>query len=172
MTADSFTRIYDLHYPQVFRYVLARTRSRHEAEELTAEVFALALAGLRRRGAPLHLAGWLIGIASHVVSRFWRIRSLESPPPASDDVQDDPEELVLGRLDGEIVWRCVDALSAEHRQVVLLRIVAGLNARKVGGIMGKSAQAVRSLQWRALAALRRRWMEAQVDGRVSRAERP
>lgn len=173
MTAELFAGIYDAHYPRVFRYLLARTRSAQDAEELTAEVFALALEGLKRRGVPLHIGGWLIGIADHVACRYWRLRAAEDHPALSPgEPEEDPEELALGRLESQRLWRCLDALSAEHRQVLLLRIVAGLSAREVGQILGKTEQAVRSLQWRALAALRRQWMEAQVDGRVSRSERP
>lgn len=165
VTPEAFARMYDDHYPRVFRYLLARTHSAQEAEELTAEVFALALAGLKRR-SPLHIGSWLIGIADHVASRFWRTRSAVEPAVLPERPEEDPEELVLGKLDSQLVWQCVDALSAEHRHVLLLRVVAGLSAREVGTIMGKTEQAIRSLQWRALAALRRQWMEAQAHGRV------
>ncbi len=81
-------------------------------------------------------------------------------PEAGRAAEQDPEELVLGRLESAAIWGCVDALSPEHRQVLLLRIIAGLRAREVGELTGKTEEAVRSLQLRALKALRVLWKEA------------
>ena len=53
-------------------------------------------------------------------------------------------------------------LSQEHRQVLLLRIVAGLSAREVGELMGRTEDTVLRLQLRALKALREVWKEASA----------
>ncbi len=162
MDAETFARIYDSHYPRVFRYLLGRIRGRHEAEELTAEVFAAALEGLQRGRQPRHIGNWLVGIADHLASRFWRKRAVERDFDGDTAVIDvrDPEDVTMRQLDTEVLWRCLGALEPEHRQVLLLRIVAELPARQVGIIMGRSEEAVRSLQLRALRALRRHWTEA------------
>jgi RNA polymerase sigma-70 factor (ECF subfamily) len=160
MKAEGFAQIYDAHYPRVFRYLLARTRKLQEAEELAAEVFVVALEGLRRGAEPRHLGNWLVGIANHVASRFWREQAIKEPlSDASWAREEDPEELAIERLETQALWWCLDALSSEHRQVLLLRVIVGLSAREVGEVMGKTEEAIRSLQWRALKALRRRWME-------------
>ena len=80
--------------------------------------------------------------------------------PQSGWVQQDPEELAIGRIESAMLWDCINALSPEHRQVLLLRVVAGLRAREVGDIMDRTEEAVRSLQLRALSALRSLWKEA------------
>jgi RNA polymerase sigma-70 factor (ECF subfamily) len=170
MDTEAFSRIYDCHYPRVFRYLLWRTRRRHEAEELTAEVFVQALEGLAAGRDPRHMGRWLVGIADHLASRFWRKRAVEyhGTDGRPDLGTRDPEALTLERLEAKALWRCLDALEPEHRQVLLLRIVAGLPARQVGTVMGRSEEAVRSLQLRALKALRRLWMEVNADARLRR----
>jgi len=142
-------------------------RDRYAAEELAAEVFATALAAFQKGTEPRQVGSWLVGIADHMASRFWRHKRVEGAVvEAGPVVEEDPEELALGRLEGEVLWKCMDALSPEHRKVLLLRIVAGLSAREVGEIMEKTEEAIRSLQFRALAALRQLWKEAEVrDGR-------
>lgn len=168
MNSEAFAALYDVQYPRVFRYLLGRVRSGQAAEELTAEVFAVALASLQKGTQPRQVGSWLIGVADHLASRYWRQRKAQDPPvvahrPAAEET--DPEELAIGRLESGRLWDCVDALSPEHRQVLLLRIVAGLSAREVGEIMNRTEEAVRSLQLRALAALRRIWKEAEArDG--------
>jgi RNA polymerase sigma-70 factor, ECF subfamily len=167
MDREEFAGLYDVHYPRVFRYLLWRLRNRDSAEELTAEVFATALTALQKGAVPKQVGSWLIGIADHLASRsFRKQRSEEAIAEQTPAVEADPEELVLGRLESGIVWRCVDALSPEHRQVLLLRVVAGLSAREVGELTGRTEEAVRSLQLRALQAFRMRWKEAETGARL------
>ena len=173
MDAAAFARIYDAHYPRVFRYLLGRIRSPQEAEELAAEVFATALESLERGAVPRNVGSWLVGIADHLASHYWRSRVPEHALVESQlNIEEDPEELAIGRMESKILWQCLDALNQEHRKALLLRIVAGLSAREVGEIMGRTEQAVRSLQFRALSALRRHWMEAEQGERLPRTPSP
>jgi RNA polymerase sigma-70 factor, ECF subfamily len=161
VNGEDFARLYDVQYPRVFRYLLWRLRDRDAAEELAAEVFALGLTALRKGTEPRHVGSWLVGIADHLASRSLRRERTERMIEASPAATQDPEEVVLERLERNMIWRCVDALSPDHQQVLLLRVVAGLSAREVGELMGKSEEAVRSLQLRALQALRGLWKEAE-----------
>jgi RNA polymerase sigma-70 factor, ECF subfamily len=161
LSSQAFGDLYDTHYPRVFRFLVGRLRSAQIAEELTAEVFAIALAALRKGTQPRQIGSWLVGVADHLASRHWRRRKVEERnPPQSVAEEEDPEELAIGRLESAMLWDCVNALSPEHRQVLLLRVVAGLRAREVGDIMNRTEEAVRSLQLRALSALRSLWKEA------------
>jgi len=47
-------------------------------------------------------------------------------------------------------------LTPEQRQVIVLKFIEGFDNRSVGRIMGRSEGAIKSLQHRALGALRRR----------------
>jgi RNA polymerase sigma-70 factor, ECF subfamily len=162
---EQFARMYDIHYPRVFHYLLGRTRNPHDAEELAADVFATALESLTLGAVPRQTGSWLVGIADHLASRFFRERrTTEADAPVVDLTEErDPEELALGRLERQTVWQCIAGLSPEHRQVLLLRVVAGLSAREVGEVLGKTEEAIRVLQFRALRALRKNWMEAERD---------
>lgn len=168
MNRDDFADLYDHHYPQVFRYLLWRLHDRDAAEELTAEVFAVALTALQNGNAPRHIGGWFLGVADQLASRSDRKERAEHAVPADRSSEQDPEELALGRMECAVIWRCVDALSPEHQQVLLLRIVAGLSAREVGEVMGKTEDAVRSLQLRALQAFYGRWKEAEAGAKRHR----
>jgi len=162
METQAFARIYDAHYPRVFRYLVGRIRKPQDAEELAAEVFTTALESLERGAEPQQVGSWLVGIADHLASRFWRIQVSEPRVYEMDTrAGADPEELAIDRLQGRALRRCLDSLSPDHRRTLLLRIVAGLSAREVAEIMGKTEEAVRGLQYRALNALRKHWTEAE-----------
>jgi len=163
MSREDFASLYDVHYPRVFRYLVWRLRDIDAAEELAAEVFAIALGAFQKGTTPGHVERWLVGIASHLASRprgEERPAKFARPAPGAEE---DPEELAIGRLESAAVWRCVDTLSQEHRQVLLLRIVAGLSAREVGELMGRTEDTVLRLQLRALKALREVWEEASAS---------
>jgi DNA-directed RNA polymerase specialized sigma24 family protein len=70
----------------------------------------------------------------------------------------DPEGLdtpVMGHLEDAQVMAALQRLSAEQREVVLLRMVAGLTVPEVATALGKSVGAVKALQHRGLNSLAR-----------------
>jgi RNA polymerase sigma-70 factor (ECF subfamily) len=76
------------------------------------------------------------------------------PLPASDPTG---PVTALGRAEHRAnVVQALDALSEDHRQVLLLRFFEDLSAEEVGQIMDRSAGAVRNLTARALVELGKR----------------
>ena len=68
---------------------------------------------------------------------------------------DDPEELAIQRLEGSRVLAALRELSPDQREVLLLRMGAGLSAPEVAETLGKTIGAVKALQHRGLASLAR-----------------
>src|SRR6266511_2403368 len=87
--------LYERHLEDVFRYVLHRVPRQEEAEDITAEVFAWAFAGLSRfRGdCPPHL--WLLSIARRKIVDARRRRSVRQETLASELSADGPEAEAL-----------------------------------------------------------------------------
>src|SRR6266513_263169 len=140
MNGTEFIGLYDVQYPRIFRYLLWRLRQRDAAEEVAAEVFAIALRTFQQGRAPEEL-----------------------PNGTGAAVERDPEELVIGRLEHATIRTCVDALNTEQRKVLLLRIVAGLSASETAEILDTTEVMVRNLQLRALRTLRTIWKEAEAN---------
>ena len=68
-----FVEVYDRYVDRVYAYVSRRAGSRAVAEDITSEVFQLALTNLPRfewRGAPF--AAWLYRMASNALADYWR----------------------------------------------------------------------------------------------------
>jgi RNA polymerase sigma-70 factor (ECF subfamily) len=167
---DDFGELYAGHVDQVWRYVRARVPDHHEAEDVTAEVFARALRAWERydpaRGT---IGAWLVGIAYHTVTDWWRrnrtggerkvtpmgTEALEHAEPVAAAGPPDPEDAViredlLGRLrDG------LAELSEREQEALALRFAGGLRAREVGEVLGISEGAVRMLVHRAVGRLRK-----------------
>jgi RNA polymerase sigma-70 factor (ECF subfamily) len=61
--------------------------------------------------------------------------------------------------------RALKALTSDQRQVLLLRHIEGHSAASAGAIMGKKDNAIRALEFRALAALRRAMSQGEEGGK-------
>src|SRR5262247_493244 len=82
-----FAELYESNFERVYAFIVRRVRDRHEAEDLTAEVFQHALANLSKfewRGVPF--AVWLFRIAANAIADRWKKLSREVVDPALDDL--------------------------------------------------------------------------------------
>lgn len=145
-----------------------RLNGAREVDELTNEVFAQVHRGLKGfAGDWGGFRSWVFTIAHHRMVDSAR-RAKRRPLEAYGDVAEeastgDVEREALDALSEEHLHELLGVLSPDQRQVLLLRIVADLPLEEAAVTLGKTVGAVKSLQHRALAALRRA-MEQEGDG--------
>ncbi len=146
--------------PPVLRYL--RARGAPEPEDLTGDVFVQVVRKIGQfSGDADDFRGWVFTIARNRLIDTARSRLRRPVDPASDEVlvaaggSGDTEDLALERLASGEVRRAIDDLSPDQQDVVLLRLVAGLSISEVAAALGKKPGAIKSLQVRALASLRR-----------------
>jgi RNA polymerase sigma-70 factor, ECF subfamily len=157
---EALGAIYDVYAVGVYRYALVHVREPADAEDLVQRVFLKvieALPGFEDRGVPF--GAWLFRIARNTVIDFGRTRrpttALDGDPNRHDATPGPSEIAELG-ADREAIRAAVLALTADQREVVLLRFFGGLSHAEIGLLLRKPENAVRGLQFRALATLRRR----------------
>jgi RNA polymerase sigma-70 factor (ECF subfamily) len=155
LDADAWRCLFDAYFAKMHRFALLRTGDPHAAEDIAAEVFAAAARGIGRyrpTGAPL--SAWLYGIARHVTADHLDKRRRSRAEPIEDvDVVvegwapalDEHRDLVQG----------LSRLNREQQEVIILRFYNDCSLAEAANAMGKSVGAVKLLQHRALAALRR-----------------
>ncbi|HEX9162112.1 MAG TPA: sigma-70 family RNA polymerase sigma factor [Thermoanaerobaculia bacterium] len=147
-----FAELYEDNFERVYAFIIRRVHDRHDAEDLTSEVFQNALANLSKfewRGAPF--AAWLYRIAANAVADHFRRTSREASGAAVEQMAaEDYEEIERrGRL-----FKSVDRLPADQRRVIVSRFGEGKSIREVAAEMNRSEGAVKQLQWRGLQSLR------------------
>jgi RNA polymerase sigma-70 factor, ECF subfamily len=149
--------------PMVLRYCRARlgriSGHHHVADDVAQEVCIALVSALPRyqdMGRPF--ASFVYGIASHKVADAMRsAANLAIPTEDLPDGPDDrpgPEETAVAYLEAERVRALLRRLPRQQRELLVLRVLAGLSAQEVGNELGMSAGAVRVAQHRALARLR------------------
>jgi len=103
---------------------------------------------------------WVFTIAHHrlIDARRHAARrpvELSPEPPEPTERADDAAEEALARLGRERVRRILADLSEDQRAVLLLRFVADMSIDDVAKAVGKRPGAVKALQRRGLAAVKR-----------------
>jgi RNA polymerase sigma-70 factor (ECF subfamily) len=131
------------------------------ADDVAQEVCLATLRALPRfrdEGRPF--SAFVYRIAANKVADAQRaaLRHLSRTPvdtlPDHPDAAPGPEQQALATDDARRLSLLLDQLSPTHREIIVLRVAAGLPAEEVGGVLGMSAAAVRMAQSRALAHLR------------------
>jgi RNA polymerase sigma-70 factor, ECF subfamily len=158
-------RVLAMTRPIVLRYCRARVgqldRSFVSADDVAQEVclsLVAALPNYQDRGQPF--LAFVYGIAQHKVADAYRAvardRSLSvSEVPDRPEPTAGPEQRALaGELTG-FVAGLLEALSHKQREIVMLRVMAGLSAGETADAIGSTPGAVRVAQHRALTRLRK-----------------
>ncbi|MDQ4067973.1 MAG: sigma-70 family RNA polymerase sigma factor [Actinomycetota bacterium] len=135
----------------------------HQAEDIASDVWLEVVASLNRfSGDERAFRGWLATTArrrvidAHRRSSRRPVRSLGSDRldarPGRERTEDDTVDHMASV---SAITQVVSVLSPDQADVVLMRVVGGLEVDEVARALGKQRGAVRSLQHRALRRLAR-----------------
>jgi RNA polymerase sigma-70 factor (ECF subfamily) len=155
--------LYRRAYPRLLAYARRRLGP-EEAREAVSETMARAVAGMDRfRPTGPGFDGWLFGICRHVVLDAQRAAGRRGYAPPTEGISGEPAPGERLLLDEE--YRAVRAAFARlgdaDRELLELRVVAGLSAEETAAALGRRSGAVRMAQARTLARLRRHLKEVQ-----------
>lgn len=156
--ADAAGTLFDLYYPRLYSYALAKLRRPADAEDIAAETFARVIRDLDHfqwRGGGF--APWIFRIAFNLIVDRSRKRAREETWAEFDagEVDHSAEIAYLEIETSAELGAYLAQLTADQREVLLLRFVAGLDTDEVARVMHRRPNAVRQLQFRALSSLRR-----------------
>ena len=130
--------LYVQHAQAVYRYLFSLCGEADTAEELTQETFYRALRSLESFRGDCSPQTWLCAIAKRLwfqeLSRRGRLAPLTEEAPAPDDPARETEERAL-RLS---LYRAMQRLDGDTREVMHLRLAGDFSFREIGEILGRS----------------------------------
>ena len=154
---DAWASLYRDAYPRLVAFAHRRLGDPDLARDAVSETMTRAVAAIGSYvGEDPGFAPWLFGICRHVVAdlqrSFWR----PLPPGLlRSDVEDSgPAEVLLEEEERALVRAAFDRLDPDERELLELRVVAGLSSAEAAAALGKQPGTVRMAQMRALARLR------------------
>jgi len=155
----AIAEIYDRYSLRIYNYIYHRLGNVHLAEDLTATVFLRMLEAIRSsRAWQTSFSGRLYRIAHNLVVDHFRANRpghevpLDDQPLASDEL---PADLAERSVSREHLQTAINSLTQEQGMVITLKFVEGMSNAEVAALLGRSEGAIKSLQFRALAAMRR-----------------
>jgi RNA polymerase sigma-70 factor, ECF subfamily len=145
--------------PVVLGYL--RANGAPDPEDVLSEVFLQVARDIAKfSGDERGFRSWAFTIAHHrlIDARRHSARrpvELSPEPPEPRGRVDDAADEALARIGAEEVQRVLSTLSQDQRAVLLLRVVGDLSVEDVAKALGKRPGAVKALQRRGLASIRR-----------------
>ncbi|HEY4514610.1 MAG TPA: RNA polymerase sigma factor [Candidatus Paceibacterota bacterium] len=157
----AFSELYKEYYSPIYRFVLIKTRHKETAEDITQSVFGKALQSVSRykdTGAPF--LAWLYTIARNLCIDYFKKKKDLLPGDPDLFWQELPDSICVskdGRLEDmrEAVARALLVLTDEQREVVSLRFIEDRSYAEIATLLGKSEEALRALNHRAMKEMRK-----------------
>jgi RNA polymerase sigma-70 factor (ECF subfamily) len=157
--ARAFSTLYRCTQPWLLRYL--RVLAGDDAEDIASETWLQAARDLHSfSGGYDSFRGWIVTIGRHRALDQARRRDRRPqyvPVPPEDlaglaglATGDDTAAAAIEAVSTDAALRLIAALPPDQAEAVLLRAVAGLDAKTAGQVIGKRAGAVRSAAYRGL----------------------
>jgi RNA polymerase sigma-70 factor (ECF subfamily) len=151
--------IFDTYYPPLYRHIYYHVGQQATAQDLTAEVFARMLEQLAAgRGPRVHLRAWLYRVAHNLVIDDSRRQVHRQHQPLDEGMVADGQDAET-QAEMSLFLRqartALAKLTLKQRAVIILKFLEGYDNKEVSRILGLRVGAVKALQHRALAAMRR-----------------
>jgi RNA polymerase sigma-70 factor (ECF subfamily) len=157
---DALEELYLLHFDRIYSYLHMSVGNRHDAEDLTTQVFMKMLESIgkfRWRSAPF--SAWLFRIAHNLAMDHFRANKRWQPeeevPEPDPGEGSAAEEEALQSIGRQSMLELIENLSQEQQQVLTLKFVFNFSNADAATILEKTEGAIKSLQHRALASLQR-----------------
>ena len=163
---DSLVATYE---QRIFRFHLVSIRDRDLALSLTQDTFTRAWAARAAFRGDCSISTWLMRIALNLIRdhtrtdrfRFWKrvsetavdVADISEHVPHRDS---SPEASLIAREQLALVWDSVAHLSANQRNIFMLRFIEEFELSEIADITNMPVSTVKTHLYRALAAIRAR----------------
>ncbi len=155
------------HHVRVYRFVLRLVRDESVAEDLISEVFLDVWRQAGRFEGRSQVSTWLLAIARFKALSALRRRSDEElddeTAEAIEDPSDDPEVVLDKKDKSAAIRKCLEKLSAEHREIIDLVYYHEKSVEEVSQIVGVPENTVKTRMFYARKRLAELLKAAGID---------
>lgn len=146
------------HRVAVARHVLALTGRPSQVDDLVTETFIRAFQAFDAYAGDASVRSWLLGIARNVVrnerAKAKRRRVLGRGAPTPEPMPSTPEDEVRRRRALDRFYAAVDALSADLRDVFVMRVIEQRKLKDIADALGIPLSTIHARVSRAEARVR------------------
>jgi RNA polymerase sigma-70 factor (ECF subfamily) len=161
---QAVSSVHARYFPQLYRYARYRLGDSSAAEDVASEALVRLLEAVAAGSGPTStLRGWLLGTAANLINDSLRRRYAKPEEGLSEEIAAEdptPHDHAEGSEAIRAVRAAILRLTADQQHVLALRFGSEYTLEETAAILRKKTNAVKALQFRALAALRRAMEEA------------
>jgi RNA polymerase sigma-70 factor, ECF subfamily len=155
---QDLVEIYEDLSPALYRYAVRLLGSRDIAEDCVSETFSRFLQAVRNGAGPNeNVRAYLYRVAHNWITDHYR-RTREATQPLDNegpvDTSTNPSRVVAEEHEHQRVRKALLRLPPDQQQVIALRFLDEMSHEETAVILGKTSEATRALQYRALTSLR------------------
>lgn len=160
----AFAELLNLYGPRLLLFTQGMMRSSPEAvADVTQEIWISIFRSLPRLIDPAKFKPWAFRVARDRIFREYRRRKMATQPLDEETLHDLPETNdAISPAEMEQLQSCLDALSPEHREALVLRYLEEMSYEEIASVTGASIGTVRSRIHYAKAALKTVWKEQNL----------
>ena len=156
---QNMEEIYNQYSNTVYKYLFCLTHSEDTSEELTQETFAIAVKEINKFKGECKVSVWLCQIAKHLWYKELKKNKTQkdiSIDNLSEDLEviETTEDIVCKKEEKLRLFKDMQKLDVQSREVVYLRMIGNLNFIEIGEILGKTANWARVTFYRAKQKIR------------------
>ncbi len=156
---DALTELYNLTKGSVYAYALSVTKNVHDAEDVLHDTFVTVYQKAfqyRSRSKPM---AWILTIAKNLCYQRFRQQGHFSDMPDDQLERYFVANTSISAEDRVTILACMQKLTDEQRQIVLLHAVSGLKHREIAKLLELPLSTVLSKYNRAIAKLKSIFLE-------------
>lgn len=158
----AFAELYDSTADRLHHYLTARLGSRDAASDVLQIAFLRVVKSRKRFRGVENPVAYLFQIARNEAATWTRRRRTTSRPLPADEIFSARGDVFCERDDAEVVAAALERLSVEDRELVELKVFAGLTFREISDVVELPQGTVATRYRRALEALRP-WVVKQLQ---------
>lgn len=156
---QNIEEIYKQYSNTVYKYLFCLTGKEDISEELTQETFAIAVKEIKKFKGECKVSVWLCQIAKHLWYKEIRKSKTHKDIPIENlteelEVIETTEDIVCQKEEKLKLFKDMQKLDTQSREVVYLRMIGNLNFIEIGEILGKTANWARVTFYRAKQKIR------------------
>ncbi|MEZ0114091.1 RNA polymerase sigma-70 factor (ECF subfamily) [Catenulispora sp. EB89] len=147
--------IYADNVERIYRLMYAKVGNRHDAEDLTSQVFLTAFGPLRATASVGEVRAYLLTTARTVLATHWRstlghqVTVIDVDEAGLEDFTGPAEDERAGRT-AERIGAILSGLPERHRAILTLRFLRGYSIKAAAAELGVTVANAKVLQHRAL----------------------
>lgn len=154
---DSFEKIYQTYYMQVYLYVMTLIKEPGQAEEITQDTFFRAMKSHSKYRGDSNELTWLCAIAKNlcldILRKQSRYQEFSEDFPTTENI----EKASVDKATSLEIHQLLHKLDEPYKEVFSMRVFGELSFRDIGNIFGKTESWARVSYHRARLKIQEKW---------------